>query len=336
MRRAHAAAAIAALCAAPVPAGAALVEVSFENRTAITDSNVAAAIGQSSGNFDSGDGRVGIASGLDFALSTTAFDAEGESAAGEVGVRWGIEADHCLGAGGCGGGDHFVDATAELAVVIEVDDSVETFELVLAVQSYGNLNGVVDGGTLPACTSEMSAPMLEVATTGGVTAVVGPRTGLLSVSDAGDCTQDGDWFKDEELTVTVSGPGGGTFELLLRQSGGVTSVRQTDFFAVKNGSDTCFRAGFDPGDGIAFYDACDYPGLADADGDRDGDGLLGNEPADGGVWVTDRPGVPAIELTALELVPPEAPAAGAAFRALLALGLVLAGARTARGGRLRS
>ena len=84
----------------------------------------------------------------------------------------------------------------------------------------------------------------------------------------------------------------------------VRSARQSHFFGVKNGSDTCFRAGMDPGEGIYFFDACDYPGLVDANGDRNGDGWLGNEPEDGGIWLTDRVTGAAIELTAISFVPP--------------------------------
>lgn len=322
------------LLLAALPARAARIAVSFENRSAVTASNVGAAVGQSNGNFSSGDGQVGIASTLDVSIGSTSFDLAGENATGEIGVRFGIEADHCLGAGGCGGGDHFVDADAELTAVIVVDPEVAAWELRFGVQSFGNINGVVDGGTLPACTSEMSASALEVSVTGGALAQPSPSVGTTAVSDAGDCTQDSVWFKDEELFVTVSGSGGGTFELSLRQPASVRSVRQTDLFAIKNGSDTCYRAGLDPGDGVAFYDACDYPGLADSMGDRDLDGILGDEPNDGGVWVTDRLGAPAVEVTELVLATTEIPALPGAGAAALGLGLLAAAARwLGRGGR---
>ncbi len=276
------------------------VAVSFANNSAITASNEAAAVGAANGNFDSGQGRVGIVSGLTGALSTSEFVTSGDQATGEVGMQWGIEADHCLGAFGCGGVDHFVDATGDLTVVVTVQPGVETWELVLGVQSFGNINGVVDGGTLPACTSVMSAPTLGVSVTGLATAVVDFRNATqLSVSDTGDCIQDGNWFKDEEAGITVSGMGAGIFEVHVTQEASVSSVRQTGLLSIKNGSDTCFRAGGDPGAGVAFYDACDYPGLADTQGDRDADGLLGNEPDDGGIWLSDRVTGAAVELTEL-------------------------------------
>jgi hypothetical protein len=313
------------LVLASLPARAMVaIQVSVENRSAITASNEGAAIGASNGNFDSGSGRVGIASGLVGALSKLEFSAPGERASGEVGLQWGIEADHCLAAGGCGGVDHFVDATADLVLVIEVDAAIESWELSVGVQSFGNINGVVDGGTLPACTSVMSAPILDISVTGAATAVVDFRSATeLSVSDADDCIQDGHWFKDEEAGITVSGTGAGIFELHIRQEASVSSIRQTGFFAIPNGSDTCFRAGADPGDGIAFYDACDYPGLVDAEGNRDGDGLLGNEPEDGGVWISDRVTGTAIEVTGLKLqsIPTLSPAA----LALLATAFISSG-----------
>ena len=276
------------------------VAVSFENNTAITASNEASAVGAANGNFDSGEGRVGIVSGLVGALSTNEFVTTGDQAQGEAGMQWGIEADHCLGAFGCGGVDHFVDATGDLTVLITVQPGVETWTLVLGVQSFGNINGVVDGGTLPACTSVMSAPVLGVSVTGLATAAVDFRNATqLSVSDADDCIQDGNWFKDEEAGITVSGLGAGLFEVHVTQEASVRSARQTGLFSIKNGSDTCFRAGGDPGAGVALYDACDYPGLADAQGDRDADGLLGNEPDDGGIWLSDRVTGAAVELTEL-------------------------------------
>jgi len=317
---------LAALAAAAAPAGAALVSVAIENRTAITASNVAAAVGAQNGNFDSADGRVGIRSDLTGSLTTLAFNEVSDQATGEVGLRFGIEADHCLGAGGCGGGDHYVDASADLVLVITVAPRVAHWELKLGVQSFGNINGVVDGGTLPACTSLMSVPTFDVSATNGATATLNFLSGAhLSLSDTNDCTQDSDWFKDEDAGITVSGNGGGTFEVHIKQDASVRSVRQTDLFAIKNGSDTCYRAGLDPGDGIAFFDACDYPGLADANGNRDGDLLLGNEPDDGGLWLTDRVTGAAIELTELELEPPAVPALSRRGWTALALALLVAG-----------
>ena len=290
----------AALLCVAAPAGAAWLTVSIANQTAITASNVAAAVGAQNGNFDSADGRVGIRSALTGSLSTLSFDAVSDQAKGEVGLRWGIEADHCVGAGSCGGSDHFVDATADLVLVLSVDPGVATWEIQIGVQSFGNINGVVDGGTLPACTSVASAPILEVTATNGAVATLNFLSGAhLSVSDSADCTQDTDWFKDESAGITVAGTGSGSFEVHISQNASVRSVRQTDFLAIKNGSDTCFRAGMDPGDGISFFDACDYLGLADADGNRDGDGLAGNEPDDGGIWLSDRVTGAAIELTAI-------------------------------------
>jgi hypothetical protein len=299
------------------------VAVSFANNTGITASNEASAVGAANGNFDSGEGRVGIVSGLVGALSTNEFVMPGDQATGEVGMQWGIEADHCLGAFGCGGVDHFVDATGDLTVVITVQPGVETWKLVLGVQSFGNINGVVDGGTLPACTSVMSAPVLGVSVTGLATAVVDFRNATqLSVSDADDCIQDANWFKDEEAGITVSGTGPGVFEVHVTQEASVRSVRQTGLLSIKNGSDTCFRAGGDPGAGVALYDACDYPGLADAQGDRDADGLLGNEPDDGGVWLSDRVTGAAVELT--ELTVQGVPALST-NGTLLLVGLVMGG-----------
>lgn len=287
------------------PSGAALVSVAISNGTAVTASNVAAAVGKQNGNFDSGDGRVGIRSNLVGSLSTLGFSEVADRATGEVGVRWGIEADHCLGAGSCGGSDHYVDATAELVVSITVTPPVASWELQIAVQSFGNLNAVVDGGTLPACTSVASAPTFGFSVTGGAMADLSYLLGdQLSIAEADDCTQDADWFKDENAEITVSGTGPGSFELRIAQSASVRSARQTDALAVKNGSDTCFRAGLDPGDGVAFFDACDYPGLVDANGNRDGDLLLGNEQNDGGLWVTDRVSGAAIELTAITFEAP--------------------------------
>ena len=290
----------AALLCASTTASAALVTVSIANQTAISASNVAAAVGAQNGNFDSGDGRVGIRSGLVGSLSTLVFDAVSDRATGEVGLRWGIEADHCFGSGGCNGSDQFVNATADLVLVISVAPGVASWEIQLGVQSFGNINGVVDGGTLPACTSVTSAPILDVTATNGAVATLNFLSGAhLSISDAGDCTQDGDWFKDENAGITVSGTGSGSFEVHISQNASVRSVRQTDSLAIKNGSDTCFRAGMDPGDGISFFDACDYPGLVSPNGNRDGDALLGDEPDDGGIWLTDRVTGAAIELTAI-------------------------------------
>ena len=273
----------AALLCVAAQASAALVTVSIANQTAITASNLAAAVGAQNGNFDSSDGRVGIRSGLVGSLSTLGFNAVADQATGEVGLRWGIEADHCLGAGGCGGSDHFVDATADLVLVITVAPRVAAWEIQLGVQSFGNINGVVDGGTLPARTSVASAPILDVTATNGAVVSLNFLSGAhLSVSDSGDCTQDADWFKDEDAGTTVSGTGGGSFEVHISQRASVRSVRQTDFFAVKNGSDTCFRAGMDPGEGISFFDACAYPGLADANGNRDGDGSSATSPTTAG------------------------------------------------------
>ena len=297
------------------------IQVALVNNTAITASNEAGAIGASNGNFDSGNGRVGIASGLTGVLSTTEFWVLGDLATGEVGMQWGIEADHCLGAGGCGGIDHFVDATGDLTLVITVLPGIESWALRLGVQSFGNINGVIDGGTLPACTSVMSAPILGASVTGNATASVDFRSATqLSVSDAGDCTQDGNWFKDEEAGVTVSGTGSGTFEVHITQEASVTSALQTNFFAIKNGSDTCFRAGADPGSGFAFYYACDYPGLIDGDANRDGDAILGGEPDDGGIWLSDRVTGAAIEVTALNVqgVPALSPGSLALLAAVFA------------------
>ncbi len=49
----------AALLCVAAQASAALVTVSIANQTAITASNLAAAVGAQNGNFDSSDGRVG-------------------------------------------------------------------------------------------------------------------------------------------------------------------------------------------------------------------------------------------------------------------------------------
>jgi len=290
----------AALLYVATPAGAAQVTVSIANQTAITASNVAAAVGAQNGTFEPADGSVGIRSALVGSLSTLAFNTVSDRATGEVGLRWGIEADHCLGAGGCDGSDYFVDARADLVLVIRVAPGVATWEIQLGVQSFGNINSVLDGGTLPACTSVASAPILEVTATNGAVATLNSLSGAhLSIYDSGDCTQDADWFKDENAGVTVSGTGSGSFEVHISQTASVRSARQTGSLAIENGSDTCFRAGMDPGEGISFFDACDYPGLADANGNRDGDLWLGNEPDDGGIWLTDRVTGAAIELTAI-------------------------------------
>jgi hypothetical protein len=281
------------------------VTVAISNGTAVTASNVAAAVGAQNGNFDSGDGLVGIRSKLVGRLSTLGFDKVADRATGEIGVGWGIEADHCLRGGSCGGGDHYVDATAALVVAITVLPPVASWELQIGVQSFGNLNAVVDGGTLPACTSVVSAPTFEFSMSGGATADLSYLLGdQLSIAEAEDCTQDSDWFKDENAEITVSGTGSGKFELRISQSASVRSARQTDRLAIKNGSDTCFRAGMDPGYGVRFLNACDYPGLAAASGNRDGDLLLGNEENDGGLWITDRVGGAAIELTAITFEEP--------------------------------
>jgi hypothetical protein len=261
---------------------------------------VAAAVGAQNGTFEPADGSVGIRSALVGSLSTLAFNTVSDRATGEVGLRWGIEADHCLGAGGCDGSDYFVDARADLVLVIRVAPGVATWEIQLGVQSFGNINSVLDGGTLPACTSVASAPILEVTATNGAVATLNFLNGAhLSIYDSGDCTQDADWFKDENAGVTVSGTGSGSFEVHISQAASVRSARQTGSLAIENGSDTCFRAGMDPGEGISFFDACDYPGLVDANGNRDGDVWLGNEPDDGGIWLTDRVTGAAIELTAI-------------------------------------
>lgn len=315
----------------PVEAIAAYIEVSFTNGTAVTDSNVAAAVGVANGSFNSGDGRVAINSLLDSSIGATQFDAVDDVATGEVGVRWGVEADHCLGAGGCGGGDHFIEATGDLVMTIVVDHSVADWVLEVGVQSYGNLNGLVDGGTLPACTSDMRAFAGTLRTVGvGSSAVFDLRTGRLGVNDNGDCTQDGDWVKTENGIVTVSGAGGGTFELHFEQDVDIRSVRQTNLFAIKNGSDTCFRAGQDPGDGVSFFDACDYPGLVFGDANRDGDGLLGNEPDDGGIWITDRVTGAAVRVIQLDKGPSAVPAMGGLGAALLSGVLAMVGVWRAR------
>lgn len=315
-------------------AAAADISVSFLNSSAVTDSNDAGLIGAANANLDTGNGRVAIESALTGSLSTTSFDNVGETATGEVGLQWAIEADHCLGAGGCGGSDHYVDATGDLTILITVLPKIGSWTLELGVQSFGNINGVVDGGTLPACTSVMSAPDLDVSVTGTATAVVDFRSGAnLSLSDSGTCVQQPDWFKDEDAAITVSGTGGGIFEVHVTQDASVTSERQTNLIAIKNGSDTCYRAGRDPGASIAFFDACDYPGLADANGNRDGDGLLGNEPDDGGIWLTDRVTGAAIEVIALQLAPRPVPALGAPGLGVLAVLLAgggLLGARRSR------
>ncbi len=293
----------AALLGLVAPADAALLTVSLSNKTAITSSNVAAAVGAQNGNFDSGDGRVGIRSGLTGALSTLAFNAVSDQATGEVGLRWGIEADHCVGPGSCGGSDQYVNATADLMLVITVAPSVASWQIQIGVQSFGNINGIVDGGTFHACTSVMSAPPFEVTASNGASAVLNSLSGKhLSVAESNDCTQDGDWFKDEAAGVTISGTGSGSFDVHITQRASVLSARQTHPLAVKNGSDTCFRAGLDPGEGISFFNACDYPGLVAASGNRDGDLLLGNESDDGGIWLTDRVTGAAIQLTEISLV----------------------------------
>jgi hypothetical protein len=298
----------AALLWGAAPAGAAPVTVAVANRTAITASSVPAAVGAQNGNFDSASGRVGIRSGLVGSLSTLAFNAVSDRATGEIGLRWGVEADHCLGSGGCGKGDAFVDATAELVLIITVAPRVATWKIQIGVQSYGNVNGVVDGGTLPACTSVISVPTFEVTATNGAVATLSFLSGShFSVFDAGDCVQGSDWFKDENAGITVSGRGSGSFEVHISQDASVRSQRQTSPFAIKNGSDSCFRAGMDPGEGIAFFDACNYPGLAAANGNRNGNLILGNEPDDGGIWLTDRVTGVAIELTGLSFEAPGAP-----------------------------
>lgn len=313
---------VVSILAMALPAQAqAPIQVALVNNTAITASNEVGAVGAANGNFDSGSGRVGIASGLTGGLSTSEFWTVGDLATGEVGMQWGIEADHCLGAGGCGGVDHFVDATGDLTLVISVLSGIESWALRLGVQSFGNINGVIDGGTLPACTSVMSAPILGASVTGSATASVDFRSATqLSVADADDCTQDGNWFKDEEAGITVSGTGSGTFELHITQQASVRSVRQTGFFAIKNGSDTCFRAGADPGSGLTFYYACDYPGLIDGDANRDGDAILGGEPDDGGIWLSDRVTGAAIEVTELSVqrVPALSPGSLALLAAVFA------------------
>jgi hypothetical protein len=298
----------AALLWGAAAAGAAPVTVAVANRTAITASSVAAAVGAQNGNFDSADGRVGIRSGLVGSLSTLAFNAVSDRATGEIGLRWGLEADHCLGPGGCGDGDAFASARADLVLIITVAPRVATWQLQIGVQSYGNINGVVDGGTLPACTSEMSVPTFEVTATGSAVATLSSLSGShFSIFDSGDCTQGSDWFKDENAGVTISGKGSGSFEVRISQDASVRSKRQTSPFAVKNGSDTCFRAGMDPGEGMAFFDACNYPGLAAANGNRNGNLILGNEPDDGGIWLTDRVTGAAIELTGLSFETSGAP-----------------------------
>ncbi len=293
------------LLALAAPADAAPLTVSLANRSAITASNVAAAVGAQNGNFDSGNGLVGIRSGLVGSLSTLAFDKLSDRATGEVGLRWGIEADHCLGAGSCGGSDHFVEATADLVLLITVAPSVATWEIRINVQSYGNLNAIVDGGTLPACTSVMSAPMFSFTATNGAIAKLNRLAGVhLSIAESGDCTQDSDWFKDEAAGITISGASSGSFEVHISQSASVRSARQTNALAIKNGSDTCFRAGKDPGKGVAFFDACHYPGLLDVKGNRDRDRILGGEPDDGGIWLSDQATGAAIELTELSFTAP--------------------------------
>ena len=219
-----------------------------------------------------------------------------------------------------------MDATADLVLVINVAPRVATWEIKLGVQSFGNINGVIDGGTLPACTSVASAPILDVTATNGAVATLNFLSGVhLSVSDSGDCTQDADWFKDEAAGITISGTGSGSFEVHISQGASVRSVRQTDSLAIKNGSDTCFRAGMDPGEGIAFFDACNYPGLADANGNRDGDLLLGNEPDDGGIWLTDRVTGAAVELSAISFDAPIVPSSSRHGLTALAFALLLAG-----------
>lgn len=310
--------------ALPGAARSADIDVSFSNGTAVTASNVAAAIGVANGSFDSGDGRVAISSVLDSSIVGTGFNAVDDVATGEIGVRWGVEADHCLGAGGCGGGDHYVEATGDLVMTIVVDHTIGDWALEVGIQSYGNLNGLVDGGTLPACTSDMRAFSASLRTVGaGASATFDLRTGRLAANDTDDCTQDGDWVKTENAIVTVSGSGGGTYELHVEQDVDVRSVRQTNLFAIKNGSDTCFRAGMDPGDGVGFFDACDYPGLVFGDADRDADGLLGNEPDDGGIWITDRVTGAAVRVVQLDQGPVAVPVLGGF--GVLALGGALAG-----------
>jgi hypothetical protein len=43
-------------------------------------------------------------------------------------------------------------------------------DLELGVQTFGSINAIVDGGTLPACTSVMEASVPAVSATGGATA----------------------------------------------------------------------------------------------------------------------------------------------------------------------
>ena len=94
---------VVSILAMALPAQAqAPIQVALVNNTAITASNEAGAVGAANGNFDSGSGRVGIASGLTGGLSTSEFWVSGDLATGEVGMQWGIEADHCLGAGAAG------------------------------------------------------------------------------------------------------------------------------------------------------------------------------------------------------------------------------------------
>jgi hypothetical protein len=193
-------------------------------------------------------------------------------------------------------------------LLITVAPRVATWQIQIGVQSYGNINGVVDGGTLPACTSVASVPTFEVTATNGAVARLSSLSGShFSIFDSGDCTQGSDWFKDENAGVTISGRGSGSFEVHISQDASVRSKRQTSPFAIKNGSDTCFRAGMDPGEGMAFFDACNYPGLAAANGNRNGNLILGNEPDDGGIWLTDRVTGAAIELTGLSFETSSAP-----------------------------
>lgn len=215
-------------------------------------------------------------------------------------MQWGVEVDHRRPGGlGCStcDGDKTVDATGSLILRIVVDPAVATWTLDVGLQSYGNIQALGDGGTLPVCTTTGSAGQLSVSTPATVTPSLGSRNGNLSASvSSGNCTSS---WKNESVMLTLSGTESGTFDVEIQQDISLVSAQQTNGIAIRNGSDSGWRAGRDPGNGVTSFDAAEYPGLVNCTNNRDGDGACGNEQDDGGIWISDRVnGTFALRLTA--------------------------------------